>query len=154
MKRTTIKLEEPTLADLQRVAAARSTSAAAVIREAVEEKLAGLETPKSTTDGEARMLDRSPADSGERLCPGLTAYLERLPKDGMSKSVSFGMDGGSLWIVTEVEAEGSLERLEPLFEAETAARNAADVSIVFRIIDRSIGERLTDGPQELTPIRL
>lgn len=84
---------------------------------------------------------------------GVSTYLNRLPDDQMIKSVSFGVEGGSLWIVTEVEAEGSLDRLDALFEAEAAARHVADVALVFRILDRSLGEDLQDGPRDLTPIR-
>ena len=84
---------------------------------------------------------------------GLATYLNRLPDDPIIKSVSFAVEGGSLWIVTEVEAGGSLDRLEGLFEAEAAARQSADVAVVFRILDRSIGEVLEDGPRSFTPIR-
>jgi hypothetical protein len=84
---------------------------------------------------------------------GVATYLRCLPDDPMIKSVSIGIEGGSVWIVTEVEAEGSLPRLDPLFEAESAARASADVALIFRIVDRSIGEARTDGPRNVIPVR-
>jgi len=40
MRRTTISIDDPLLRDLHRMAAERQTSVAAIVREAVEEKLA------------------------------------------------------------------------------------------------------------------
>lgn len=67
MKRTTISLDEPTLRDLHRVAEERRTSVAAIVREAVEAKLAGERPrPRSIGAGESGHSDTSRRAGDER----------------------------------------------------------------------------------------
>jgi hypothetical protein len=96
--------------------------------------------------------------SGARENPGVAAYLCSLPQDDtLVKSVSVGVAGGGVWVVTEVEARGSVDALSPLFAAELEAQRAASESrgrlLTFRILDRSLKEELSDGPREFVPIR-
>lgn len=85
---------------------------------------------------------------------GINAFMRALPAAPIIRSVSVGFSGGAVWIVTEVMAQGALDGLDPIYEAEAKARRASpEEALVFRIVDKSIGERLVDGPDKLIPIR-
>lgn len=70
MRRTTISLDEPLLADLHRIAAERQTSIAALVREAVEEKVAGFRPrPQSLGIGASGTTDTARRSADERPKP-------------------------------------------------------------------------------------
>jgi hypothetical protein len=71
----------------------------------------------------------------------------------MVKSVGYATQAGAVWIVTEVEAGGSIDALYPIFDAERCARLITDEALVFRVVDRSINESRQDGPLQLITVR-
>lgn len=70
MRRTTISLEEPLLNDLHRVAAEKHISIAAIVREAIEEKLARFRPrPRSLGIGASGYTDTARRAGDERPEP-------------------------------------------------------------------------------------
>jgi predicted transcriptional regulator len=70
MKRTTISLEDPTLSDLHRLAVERQTSIAALVREAIEQKLASHRPrPRSLGAGASGHHDTARRAGDERPEP-------------------------------------------------------------------------------------
>jgi Ribbon-helix-helix protein, copG family len=70
MKRTTISLDEPMLRELHHVAAMRGISIAAVVREAVGEKLASFRPrPRSLAVGASGHTNTARQDGDERPEP-------------------------------------------------------------------------------------
>ncbi len=70
MRRTTISIDDPLLRDLHRMAAERRTSIAAIIREAVEEKLATFRPrPRSLGIGASGHCDTARRAGEERPEP-------------------------------------------------------------------------------------
>ena len=70
MRRTTISLEESELRDLKAMAFERGTSIAALIREAIEEKLASRRVrPRSIGIGASGYSDTAERAGGERTPP-------------------------------------------------------------------------------------
>jgi len=70
VKRTTISLDEPTLRDLDRVATERGISIAAIVREAIEEKLAAFRPrPRSLGSGASGHTDTARRSGDERPEP-------------------------------------------------------------------------------------